>query len=80
MSWEIRNFNESDRPAILEISKHTWGGYDQFPYELERILANPGAHLFVMEYKNWIITFANLNVIEGGAIGIWKGSYTSYSA
>ncbi len=65
----IRSFHPSDKAAILEISKHTWGGYDQLPYELDELMANPNSHLYVMEYKDRIVTFANLNVIEGGKTG-----------
>jgi RimJ/RimL family protein N-acetyltransferase len=65
----IRSFQPSDKAAILEISKHTWGGYDQLPYELDRLFTNPNSKLYVMEYKNRIVAFANLNVIDDGKTG-----------
>jgi RimJ/RimL family protein N-acetyltransferase len=65
----IRSYQPSDKPAILEISKHTWGGYDQLPDELDELLANSNSYLYVIEHKNRIVAFANLNVIDGGKTG-----------
>ena len=62
----VREFQASDRPALFEISKHTWGGYDQLPYELDDLLANPNSHLFVLEYKERLVAFANITVIDEG--------------
>jgi len=62
----IRTYQPSDKPAILEISRRTWGGYDQLPYELDELLANPNSYLYIIEYKGRIVAFANLNVIDGG--------------
>ena len=69
MSEKIRSFQNSDRPAIVEISQHTWGGYDQLPYELDELLANPNSNLYVMEYRGKIVAFANINIIDGGKTG-----------
>jgi RimJ/RimL family protein N-acetyltransferase/uncharacterized protein Usg len=65
----VREFQALDRPALLEISKHTWGGYDQLPYELDELLTNPNSHLYVMEYKARLVAFANVNVIDEGKTG-----------
>lgn len=65
----IRSFQPSDTAALIEISKHTWGGYDQLPYELDELQVNPNSYLYVMEYWNRIVAFANLNVIDGGKTG-----------
>ncbi|MFX0167872.1 MAG: GNAT family N-acetyltransferase [Candidatus Hodarchaeota archaeon] len=62
----IRAFLPSDRASLIEISKHTWGGYDQLPYELDDLIENPASYLFVMEFKNRIVAFANLNLIDNG--------------
>ncbi|MHA2314790.1 MAG: GNAT family N-acetyltransferase [Candidatus Hermodarchaeia archaeon] len=69
MSWHIRPFELSDRPAILEISKRTWGGYDQLPYELDGLMANRNSYMFVMEFKGRVVAFANLKVIDEGKTG-----------
>ncbi|TRO54973.1 GNAT family N-acetyltransferase [Candidatus Bathyarchaeota archaeon] len=66
---DIREYQLSDIPAILEISRRTWGGYDQLPYELDELIANPNSFLYVIEYKGRIVAFANLNVIDGGKTG-----------
>lgn len=66
---QIRAFQPSDREALLEISKHTWGGYDQLPYELDELLANPSSYLYVLEYRNRVVAFANINVIDEGKTG-----------
>ena len=65
----FREFQTSDRPALLEISKRTWGGHDQLPYELDKLLANPNSHLFVLEYKERLVAFANITVIDEGKTG-----------
>ncbi|MFX1317655.1 MAG: GNAT family N-acetyltransferase [Promethearchaeota archaeon] len=69
MTMHIRVYQPSDKAAILEISRHTWGGYDQLPYELGELLTNPNSYLYVIEYKDRIIAFANLNIIDGGKTG-----------
>jgi len=69
MSWHIRPFELSDRPAILEISKRTWGGYDQLPYELDGLIANRNSYMFIMEFKGRVVAFANLKVIDEGKTG-----------
>ncbi len=66
---QIRSFQLSDWDAIFEISKHTWGGYDQLPYELNELLANPNSYLYVMERKGRIVAFANINIIDEGKTG-----------
>jgi RimJ/RimL family protein N-acetyltransferase len=66
---QIRSFQSSDKKALIEISKHTWGGHDQLPYELAELLANPDSYLYVMEYKNRVVAFANINVIDEGKTG-----------
>ncbi|MFX1510776.1 MAG: GNAT family N-acetyltransferase [Promethearchaeota archaeon] len=66
---QIRSFQSSDRETLLEISKHTWGGYDQLPYELDELLANPSSYLYVLEYRNRVVAFANINVIDEGKTG-----------
>jgi RimJ/RimL family protein N-acetyltransferase len=65
----IRSFQLMDKPAIMEISKHTWGGYDQLPYELDGLVANPNSYLYVLEYKGRVVAFANLNIIDDGKTG-----------
>jgi RimJ/RimL family protein N-acetyltransferase len=65
----IREYQSSDRAELLEISKHTWGGHDQLPYELDEIMDNPLSFLFVMEHKNRVVAFANLNLIDNGKTG-----------
>jgi RimJ/RimL family protein N-acetyltransferase/uncharacterized protein Usg len=65
----IRSFHPTDRPAIMDISKHTWGGYDQLPYELDELIANPNSYLYVLEYKGRVVAFANLNIIDDGKTG-----------
>ncbi|MFW9935261.1 MAG: GNAT family N-acetyltransferase [Candidatus Thorarchaeota archaeon] len=65
----IRSFHPTDRLAIMEISKHTWGGYDQLPYELDGLIANPNSYLYVLEYKSRVVAFANLNIIDDGKTG-----------
>ncbi len=65
----IRSFQQSDKPAILEISKHTWGGYDHLPFELDGLMADKKSHLFVLVHRNRVVTFANLKVIENGKTG-----------
>ena len=65
----VRKFLASDRSALLEISKRTWGGYDQLPNELDELLANPDSHLFVLEHKGRLVAFANINVIDEGKTG-----------
>lgn len=69
MSWNIRPYNLSDKPAILEISKRTWGGYDQLPYQLDTLMANRNSYMFVMEFKDHVVAFANLKVIDEGKTG-----------
>lgn len=69
MSCNIRPFDLSDRPAILEISKRTWGGYDQLPSELDGLMANRNSYMFVMEFKDRVVAFANLKVIDEGKTG-----------
>ena len=69
MAWYIRPFELSDKPAIIEISKRTWGGYDQLPYELDKLMANRNSYMFVMEFKDCIVAFANLKVIDEGKTG-----------
>ncbi|MFX0079408.1 MAG: GNAT family N-acetyltransferase [Candidatus Hermodarchaeota archaeon] len=69
MSANIRPFESSDRPAILEISKRTWGGYDQLPYQLDKLMANRNSYMFVMEFKDRVVAFANLKVIDEGKTG-----------
>lgn len=69
MSSNIRPFESSDRPAILEISKRTWGGYDQLPYQLGKLMANRNSYMFVMEFKDRVVAFANLKVIDDGKTG-----------
>ncbi|MDO8122854.1 MAG: GNAT family N-acetyltransferase [Candidatus Hermodarchaeota archaeon] len=69
MSWQIRPYELSDRPAILEISKRTWGGYDQLPSELDKLMANRNSYMFVMEFKDRVVAFANLKVIDEGKTG-----------
>ncbi len=65
----IRSFQPSDKAALLEISRRTWGGHDQLPHELDELYANPNSYLFVMEYKERVVAFANLNVIDEGKTG-----------
>ncbi len=65
----IRSFQQSDKAAIVEISKRTWGGYDQLRFELDELIANPHSYLYVIEFKDRVIAFANLNVIDGGKTG-----------
>lgn len=65
----IRPFHITDKPAIMEISKHTWGGHDQLPYEVDELIANPNSYLYVLEYKARVIAFANLNIIDDGKTG-----------
>jgi RimJ/RimL family protein N-acetyltransferase len=69
MSWRIRPYDLSDKPAILEISKRTWGGYDQLPHELDKLMANRNSYMFVMEFKDRVVAFANLKVIDEGKTG-----------
>ena len=69
MASHIRPFESSDRPAIIEISKRTWGGYDQLPHELDKLMANRNSYMFVMEFKDRVVAFANLKVIDEGKTG-----------
>ncbi len=69
MSLNIRPYELSDKPAILEISKRTWGGYDQLPYQLDTLMANRNSFMFVMEFKDRLVAFANLKVIDEGKTG-----------
>lgn len=70
---QIRPFKESDKSAILEISKHTWGGHDYLPYVLDEWINDAGHHIFVMEYRNRIVAFGDLKVIEDGQTGWLEG-------
>jgi RimJ/RimL family protein N-acetyltransferase len=65
----VREFQASDRFALIEISKRTWGGHDQLPYELDKLMANPNSHLFVLEHKEHLVAFANISVIDEGKTG-----------
>jgi RimJ/RimL family protein N-acetyltransferase len=69
MAWQIRRYEKSDKPAILEISKRTWGGYDQLPNELDGLFVNRNSYMFVMEFKGRVVAFANLKVIDKGKTG-----------
>ncbi|MFX1300551.1 MAG: GNAT family N-acetyltransferase [Promethearchaeota archaeon] len=69
MASHIRPFESSDKPAILEISKRTWGGYDQLSYQLDQLMANRNSYMFVMEFKDRVVAFANLQIIDEGKTG-----------
>ena len=69
VKMHIRSYQPSDKPALIEISKRTWGGHDELPSELDALHANPYSHLYVMEYNDRLVAFANLNVIDEGKTG-----------
>jgi len=60
----IRSFQLSDKGALIEISKHTWSGYDHLQYDLDELIRNPNSYLYVLEYKDRVVAFANLNIID----------------
>ncbi|MFX1562481.1 MAG: GNAT family N-acetyltransferase [Promethearchaeota archaeon] len=73
MSLVIRPFRESDKPEILEIAKHTWGGYDYLPNVLDEWARDANRHIFVAEFRGRVVSFSALRIIESGRTGWLEG-------
>lgn len=73
VTYEIRAFKTSDKPHILEIARRTWSGHDHLPHVIDKWIADPNSHLYVIDYKSRVVSVANLKVIEGGRTGWMEG-------
>jgi len=73
MAYEIRAFKLSDKPQILEIARRTWGGHDHLPHVIDKWIADPNSHLYVMDHESRVVSVANLKVIEAGRTGWMEG-------
>ncbi|TFH03638.1 MAG: GNAT family N-acetyltransferase [Candidatus Thorarchaeota archaeon] len=73
MEPEMRPLKESDIPAIIEISKTTWGGHDHLPNIISEWLENPQCHPYVLDDDGDVIGVANVRVIDEGRTAWLEG-------
>ncbi len=73
MNPKVRSLLESDIPAIIEISKTTWGGHDHLPSIIDGWISNPLCHPFVLAYDREVVGIASLRIIDEGKTGWMEG-------
>ena len=69
----MRPLKETDIPAIVEISKTTWGGHDHLPNIINEWLENIHCHPYVLDIEGETIGVANIRLIDGGTTGWLEG-------
>ena len=73
MEPEMRPLKKSDIPAIIEISKTTWGGHDHLPNLIGEWLENPVCHPYVLDAEGDVIGVANVRIIDEGRTAWLEG-------
>lgn len=73
MDLDARLLKESDIPAILEITKKTWGGHDYLPNIIHSWLSNPQCHPVVLEFEGKVVAVSNLRAIDNEITGWMEG-------
>jgi len=70
---DVRPLKESDIPAIIEISKTTWGGHDHLPQIIGEWLDNSLCHPYVLCIAKEVIGVANVRLIDEGKTAWLEG-------
>ncbi|MHA1421639.1 MAG: GNAT family N-acetyltransferase [Candidatus Thorarchaeota archaeon] len=73
MESELRPLEESDIPAIIEISKTTWDGHDHLPNIIGEWIENIHCHPYVLVLINEVVGVANIRIIDNGMTGWLEG-------
>ena len=73
MDIVIRPLEKSDIPAILEMTKKTWGGHDHLPRMIYNWLSNPQCHPMVLDLEGEVAAVSNLKAIDNGKTGWMEG-------
>jgi ribosomal protein S18 acetylase RimI-like enzyme len=73
VNFTIRPFRKSDKPLVLDISRRTWGGHDHLLPVFNKMVADPGCRLQVVEYHKKIIAFGIVRIIENDRTGWMEG-------
>jgi GNAT superfamily N-acetyltransferase len=73
MNFEIRPYRKSDKAMLLDISRHTWGGYDHLPIVFNKMAADLACHIYVIEYKKRVVALGILRIVENGRTGWMEG-------
>lgn len=69
----MRCMEESDIPAIIEISKTTWDGHDHLPNIINEWIENIHCHPYVLDIHGETVGVANIRLIDGGTTGWLEG-------
>ncbi|MBY8998456.1 MAG: GNAT family N-acetyltransferase [Candidatus Thorarchaeota archaeon] len=73
MDFVTRRLLKSDIPAIIELTKKTWGGHDHLPLIIGSWLTNRQCHPMVLELKGEVVAVANLKAIDNELTGWMEG-------
>jgi len=73
MDLDARPLKASDIPAILEITKKTWGGHDHLPTIIHSWLSNPQCHPVVLEIEGNVVAVSNIRAIDNEITGWMEG-------
>ena len=68
-----RTLEESDIPAIIELTRTVWGGHDHLPRIIHGWLSDHLCFPFVLEYGSEVVTVANLKSVDDGVTGWMEG-------
>ncbi|MHA2296606.1 MAG: GNAT family N-acetyltransferase [Candidatus Hodarchaeales archaeon] len=72
----IRDYQTSDYPDLLEISKHVWNGEDYLPQRIVDYEEDPCSHPMVIVERDRVISIANLRFLNSKIV--WLESIRSH--
>ncbi|MFX0062509.1 MAG: GNAT family N-acetyltransferase [Candidatus Hermodarchaeota archaeon] len=64
----IRDYQTSDFPDLLEISKHIWKGEDYLPGRINEYVRDPNSHPMVVLENGKVVSIANLRFLSSDIV------------